>query len=56
MNLFFPEQLGAQVIVVHPADVGQTDLFRAFCFAGAGVGTAAKTFFVHLGNHAWARR
>src|SRR5690349_19550218 len=51
LNRLLAEQFGAQVIIIHAADVGQRYFLRAFCFAGAGVGTVTKTFFVHLCNH-----
>src|ERR1700761_206877 len=51
VQFFLPEQLGAEVIIVHVGDVGHFDLLRAFGFAGAGVGAVAKAFVVHLRHH-----
>ena len=37
------------VFPVQPGDIEQCDLFGALCLAGAGVGAAAESLFIHLG-------
>lgn len=39
------------VFPVQPGDIEQCDLFGALCLAGAGVGAAAESLFIHLGYH-----
>jgi len=43
---------GLQKLSVHPGNIGQFDLFRAFSFASANIGAVTKAFFVHLVYHA----
>src|SRR5690554_404189 len=44
-------ELGGQKLAVQTGDVAQRDAFGAFYLAGTGVGTVAKTQFVHAGHH-----
>ena len=48
---FLSEEFSAKVVVIHAADVGHFNFFRTLGLAGSGIGTAAKTFGIHLRYH-----